>query len=476
MGILCKLPLLYIISALMSTTVDNKELWNNVLIEMELTVSKANFTTWFKDTYIIKQEEGVVYVSVPNQFVKDWLANKYHKHIIKALRELSDHVRSVEYTVSKKTSSKENLKKIDKESEDSKEGEQGEDRSRLPLQDFYRNKEDNLNPRYDFETFVVGPFNELAYAAAQAVIKAPGVSYNPLFVYGQTGHGKTHLIQAVGNKLKKDIPGLRIYYLTSEKFAVEYLNSIQKNKVNQFKEKYRKYDVLIMDDVQFFSNKEKSQEELFHLFNTLYDNNKQIIFSSDKHPNYIINLEDRLKSRFGAGMIIDIPPPDYESRMSILRAKANFNNFYVSDDIIEYLAASIEGNIRELEGTLNVLMCHAELKKGDLSIKDVKNLIKDSIKSRRIVSIKKIIKTVADFYDISEASIYEKTRKKEIVRPRQIIMYLLREDFNVSYPAIGEKLGHRDHTTVLHSCEKVKKSLEADSSLLQELNQIRTLL
>jgi chromosomal replication initiator protein len=275
---------------------DNERIWNSVLVEIELAVSKANFNTWFKDTRIFKQEEGVVYLSVPNAFAKDWLFNKYHKLILKALRNLSENVRAIEYLIAK-----DDNKRRGEETLKAASGGTAE----LPLNDFYIDKDNNLNPRYTFESFVVGPFNELAHAAAQAIVKKPGMVYNPLFIYGNTGHGKTHLIQAIGNYVKNQNQGKKIFYVTSEKFALDYVNSVQANKVNLFKEKYRKYDILIMDDIQFLSNKEKTQEELFHLFNSLYENNKQIVFSSDKHPNFIPNLEDRLKSRFAAGRIVD---------------------------------------------------------------------------------------------------------------------------------------------------------------------------
>ncbi len=446
--------------------IDNKKLWDSVLTEMELDVSKANFNTWFGDTYIIKQEEGAVCVSVPNTFVRNWLINKYHKSILRLLRTFGESIRSVEYVVSSDIARKkelENSKTISFMPE-------------LPLQDYYINKDDNLNPRYTFDNFVIGPFNELSHAASQAVIKKPGSVYNPLFIYGNTGHGKTHLIQAIGNYIKKNIEPMKIYYVTSEKFALDYINSLQSNKINYFKEKYRKYDVLIMDDIQFFSNKEKSQEELFHLFNYLHENNKQIVFSSDKHPNFIPNLEERLKSRFASGMIVDIPAPDKESRAAIIKSKAKQNNFSLKDEIADYLAQEIEGNIRELEGVLNLIVCQTQLKNKDLSILEVKNLIKNSSKPKKIISVKDIIKTISDFYNIEEASIYDKTRKKEVVRPRQLAMYILREDCNVSYPSIGQKLGGRDHTTVIHSCEKIKRELKVDHLLEQQLGQIRALL
>ena len=350
---------------------NNENLWNNVLVEIELAVSKANFNTWFKDTWILKQDEGVVFVSVPNAFAKDWLLNKYHKTILKSLRSLSENIRSVEYLIAK---------------DDGKRGGGETPRvhpgptAELPLNDFYVDKDNNLNPKYTFESFVVGPFNELAYAAAQAVVAKLGTAYNPLFIYGNTGHGKTHLIQAVGNHVKNQGGGKKVFYVTSEKYVLDYVNSVQANKVNMFKEKYRKYDILIMDDIQFLANKEKTQEELFHLFNSLYESNKQIVFSSDKHPNFIPNLEDRLKSRFAAGMIIDIPTPDRESRLAILKNKAKTSTVSIAPEVLEHLAATIEGNIRELEGMLNVLICQSQLKGKELGITEVRNLVKNSSK------------------------------------------------------------------------------------------------
>ncbi len=443
---------------------DNKKLWDSVLIEMELNLSKPNFNTWFKDTYIHKHEDGAIYLSVPNTFVQDWLSNKFHNMILKSLRSISPDIQSLQYVISKDDGKLRQI--IEKTPQATKE---------LPIADMYINKDDNLNPRYTFESFVVGPFNEFAHAASQAVIKKPGIVYNPLFVYGSTGHGKTHLIQAVGNHIK-NTSGKKIFYTTSEKFSQEYVNALQLNKPNFFKEKYRKYDVLIMDDIQFFSGKMKIQEELFHLFNHLYDNNKQIIFSSDKHPGLIQDLEDRLKSRFSAGMIVDIPTPDNESRAAIIRTKMSSNLYPLSKEVVDYLAYSVTGNIRELEGTLNSIMCQSQLKERELSLNEVKNFVKNNTKPKKLVSTKEVVKTVAEFYNIEEQSIYDKTRKKEIIKPRQIIMYILREDFNISYPAIGERLGGRDHTTVMHSCEKIKNDMKLDDMLIQEITQLRSIL
>lgn len=441
---------------------DNKKLWDSVLVEMELNLSKPNFNTWFKDTFIMKQEEGAVWLGVPNTFVQDWLGSKFHNAILKTLRALSPNIQSLHYIISRERTGEKPL--VEKAPLANKE---------LPIVDIYINKEDNLNPRYTFESFVVGPFNEFAHAASQAVIKKPGIVYNPLFIYGGTGHGKTHLIQAIGNHIK-NTSNKKVFYTTSEKFGQEYINALQLNKPNFFKEKYRKYDVLIMDDIQFFSGKMKIQEELFHLFNHLYDNNKQIIFSSDKHPGLIQDLEDRLKSRFSAGMIVDIPAPDNESRAAIIRTKSSSCAYPLSKEIVDYLAYSVVGNIRELEGIINSITCQAQLKNREVSLAEVKNLVKNNVKPKKLVSTKEVIKTVAEFYNIEEHLIYDKTRKKEIIKPRQIIMYLLREDFNISYPAIGEKLGGRDHTTVIHSCEKVKNDIKLDETLAQEINQLRS--
>ncbi|MBI1974520.1 MAG: chromosomal replication initiator protein DnaA [Candidatus Zambryskibacteria bacterium] len=444
---------------------DTRQLWQRVLVEIELGVSSANFTTWFKDTRIVKEDDGVVVLSVPNAFVKEWLVTKYHNTILKGLRGLENSIHAVEYVVNKE----EIRKKDDKLRENTYAKE-------LPLPETQVNKEDNLNPRYTFNSFVIGPFNELAHAAAQAVIKKPGIMYNPLFIYGSTGHGKTHLIQAVGNQIKIAYPSKRVYYMTSEQFGQDCMNALQNQRMHIFKEKYRKYDVLIVDDIQFFSEKQKFQEELFHLFNTLYDNNKQIIFSSDKHPYFITGLEERLKSRLSAGMTVDIPAPDKESRIAIINAKASQLNIILSQEVVDFLAHTFAGNIRDLEGVVNTLLCHSQLKEKEMSLVDVKNYIKNNIKPKKTVAVKDVVRIVSDFYNIKEESIYEKTRHKEVIKPRQVIMYLLREDFNISYPAIGQKLGGRDHTTVIHSCEKIKTDIKADQLLVDEVGQIRNLL
>ncbi len=448
---------------------DIQQLWDTVLAEIEISVSKANFTTWFKNTYAVKEEEGVFFVGVPNDFIKEWLTTKFSRDVLKSIRNHWDTIRSVEFITAKKpirqVAPPEKRETLPDNSPTPKE---------LPL-DHSVSKKNNLNPKYTFETFIIGPFNEVAYSASQAVIKKPG-SFNPLFIYGSTGIGKTHLIQATGNALLEKYPGLNIYYTSSEKFLMDYVSALQGNRINQFKEKYRTYDALIMDDIQFFSGKDKVQEELFHLFNILHEKNRQIIFSSDKHPNYIIGLEDRLKSRFSAGMIIDIARPEYESRIAILQAKLKQSNHVLSDESLDYIASHVEGNIRELEGIINNLLVQMELRNRDLNIQEIKLMIKNNIKPKKNISLEDIVKVVAHFYGIEEKLIYDKNRRKEIVEARQMAMYILREDYNISFPHIGKKLGGRDHTTVMHSCEKMSKELVDDPNRLHDLEQIRAML
>ena len=451
---------------------DTKELWSHCLVEIEGEVSKANFSTWFKNTSLVKEDSGTLYVGVPNEFVKDWLYNKFHKTIMRVLRNAWEHTRAVEYIVVKIDSKNHKLEIASPLKPDFALNPE------LPLKDLYINKEDNLNPRYTFDTFIVGPFNELAYAASQAAVARPGKQYNPLFIYGSTGLGKTHLIQSIGNAIKEKYPEKKVYYITQEKFAIDFINSVQVNRGsggNAFKEKYRKYDAIIIDDVQLVGKTEKTQEELFHLFNAFYEAGKQIVFSSDKHPNFIPGLEDRMRSRFAQGMIVDITEPEYESRFAILKAKMRDSGITLPDELAEYIASVMQGNVRELEGSLNAIILQSQLKGRFPTLLETKNLLKNSIKQKKTASVKEVVKTIADFYSIEEDSIYEKTRRKEIVKVRQVIMYILREDFNVSYPLIGQKLGGKDHTTVIHSCLKVKNDIKNDMLLAQEVDQIRAL-
>jgi len=443
-----------------------QELWEYVLTQVELSISPANFNTWFCNSFIVKiGEGGVVYIGVPSQFFKDWYMKKFHTLLLKIIRDVSYEFRNIEYLIVK-----------DERRKPVKETKNTVGMMELPLDDFYINKSDNLNPRYTFDTFVIGSFNNLAYTAAQAALGRPGITYNPLFIYGETGRGKTHLIQAIGNQFKKQYQGRKVFYLTSEKFAIDYTDSIQAGNANRFKDKYRQYDLLIMDDVQFLSKKDKTQEELFHLFNALHDTNKQIIFSSDRAPASIPDIAERLKGRLASGMAVDIGEPDPESRMAIVRKKAALHGFMLSDDVVEYVATSLSGSIRELEGMINSIVCHAQARGCAPDIAEVRQSLRSFTRPQKNISVKNVVDKVAEFYGIDEESIYEKTRRREVVRPRQVIMYILREDFSISYPTIGTKLGGRDHTTVIHSCEKIKREILVDTNLASEIQTIRTIL
>lgn len=443
-----------------------RELWEYILTQVELSISPANFNTWFRNSFIVKiGEDGVLYVGVPSQFFKDWYVKKFHTLLLKIVRDISYEFRNIEYLIVK-----DERRRVQKEAKHARSA------LELPLDEFYINKSDNLNPRYTFDTFVIGAFNTLAYAAAQAVLGRPGITYNPLFIYGDTGRGKTHLIQAIGNQFKKQYPGRKAFYLTSEKFTIDYTDSVQAGTANRFKDKYRQYDLLIMDDVQFLSKKLKTEEELFHLFNTLHDTNKQIIFSSDRAPVAIPDIAERLKGRLASGMTVDIGEPDPESRMAIVRKKAGVHGVMLSDEVIEYVATSMSGSIRELEGMVNNIICHAQVKGFAPDISEVRQSLRSFTRPQKSISVKNVVDKVANFYGIDEESIYEKTRRREVVRPRQVIMYILREDFNISYPTIGTKLGGRDHTTVIHSCEKIKREVVVDNDLAKEIQNIRTLL
>lgn len=442
---------------------DYQQLWNSVLSQIELELSRVNYNTWFKNTRIVDYKDGEVFIGVPNEFVKDWLLQKYQKFILRILRTIHEGVRSVSFVVVKPDQVKKN-------------GIVSTPHQTLPLSDLYINKDDGLNPKYTFETFIVGPFNDVAFATAQAIINNLGILYNPFFVHGNTGLGKTHLMQSIGNAVKKKYPDRKVFYTSLEKFYMDYVNATNLNKINAFKEKYRKYDVFIMDDIQFINGKEKTQDELFHLFNALYETNKQIIFSSDKHPNLIVGLEDRLRSRFNHGMIVDVMTPSLESRLAIIKAKARGYEDKIGDDVLQYIAETIQGNIRELEGIVLSLIGQIAARQTVITTNDVKTILKNNIRTKKSISIPDVVKLISDYYQISDSFIYKKTRRKDIVRPRQIVMYVLREDFDISYPMIGDKLGGRDHTTVIHSYEKIKNELKNDPHLSKEIDDIRALL
>ena len=446
---------------------NTEELWQAMLAQIQFNISKANFATWFKNTEVLAKKDGQVIISVPNNFSKEWLENKYNKLIFKILHSLDEEIKEVKYSVDRPGLKASAAPVAVLESYDN-------DVPQLEFQELKIHKESNLNPRYTFESFIVGPFNELAQAAAWAVAKNPGATYNPLFIYGGVGLGKTHLLQAIGNEVSRKIPQKKIKYTSSEKFTSGIVNSIKNHDVEKFKSLYQDIDVLMIDDVQFLSGKEKTQEEFFHVFNGLYEKNKQIILSSDRPPKAISALEERLRSRFEGGMIADISLPDLETRLAILKAKAQEKRVSFADDILEYIAANIQINIRELEGALNRLTAYQKLNNKSPDLEIAKTLLKNVIFSpKRLANPEKIIRAVAVFYDLKERDLIAVSRKKEIVRPRQIAMYFLRKELKSSFPFIGKKFGGKDHTTAIHAYKKIAKEIETNENLTEEISLIK---
>lgn len=443
----------------------SEELWQAVLAEVQLSISRANYITWFKNTEIISNENGVILVSVPNNFSKEWLENKYNKIVFKTLKSLDEGAKEIQYIISHKEL---------KESSPRKESPLPPEETQLRFEELKVDKETNLNPRYTFESFIVGPFNELAHAAATAIAKNPGQTYNPFFIYGGVGLGKTHLLQAVGNETLKNFNDKTVKYIPSESFVSQIVSAIRNHKMEDLKDNFRKIDILIIDDIQFLAGKEKTQEEFFHIFNALYEKNKQIIISSDRPPSAIPALEERLRSRFEGGMIADISFPDLETRIAILKTKAQERKIDLSNEIFNYLATVFQKNIRELEGSLSRILVFQKQKNIPIDLESVKILFQNIISAPpKTTSPKKILQAVAGFYDLKEKDLIRESRKKEIVRPRQIAMYLLREEIKSSYPSIGRKFGGKDHTTAIYACEKIGKELKNSETLNNELSLIK---
>lgn len=445
------------------------EFWRAALAEIEVSISRANFLTWFKNTAIVSKKDGVVVVAVPNAFTKEWLENKYNRLVLRSARNLSGDVKDVKFII--RTQGAE----LDKKPLHQKELQGAVFEGQLGFSEVETDRETNLNPRYSLENFIIGSSNELAHAASVAVAKTPGEVYNPLFIYGGVGLGKTHLLQAIGNEVRKNDPKKKIKYVSSERFTYELVSAIKSRGTESFKEAYRQVDLLIIDDIHFISGKETTQEEFFHTFNALYERNKQIILSSDRPPKAIPTLEERLRSRFEGGMIADVIPPNYETRLAILKAKAAEKKYSLDEEIFDYIANAFTTNIRELEGALNRLLATTRLSGSNVSLDKVKAVLsaqQDRLKTK--LTPKAIIKAVSDFYDVREETLIDKSRKREIVRPRQICMYLIRKELRNSYPFIGDRFGGRDHTTVMHACIKISKELQTNETLAEELDLIKS--
>jgi len=445
---------------------EKETIWEKALARIQLDISEPNFKTWFKGTNISDIKDNKVVVSVPSNFVRSWIKNKYHKKILKALKYIDKNIKDVDYIINTSNYQPKSDKRRDKIEESSI--------NQMEFQEFTVDHETGLNPKYTFDNFIIGPFNELAYAAGSAVSDNPGFIYNPLFIYSKTGLGKTHLLQAVGNKIKNNEKKKRVLYIPAQRFISEIISAIRGNKMEEFKYKYKDIDVFIIDDIQFLSGKEKTQEEFFHTFNDLYEKDKQIILSSDRHPKSISELTSRLRSRFEGGMITDISYPDTETRAAILKTKAHEKGFSLSDEICYHIAENIKRNIRELEGVLNKIIIHQQVHKKPINIDDVKLIINNINQiSSSSLSFSKLLKTVSAFYDINEREITGSSRKKEIVKSRQIVIYFLRKDLHYSFPYIAKKIGGKDHTTIMYSFSKIEREMKTNNDIKEEISHIK---
>jgi len=446
------------------------EMWQSVLGELELQISKPNFLTWLKQSELVSknEREGEVLIGLPNNFAKEWVRNKYHKLILGSLRNLDSAIRCVDYAVL--TQLKEDTKR---------------DRQKLPsvkepapqqqLADLHVDPNTNLNPRYALNLFVVGSSNEFAHAAVQAVVENVGKKYNPLFIYGGVGLGKTHLLQGAGNEIvERYEKKVRVLYVTSERFINDVVWALRHKRMEDIKNKYRDIDVLIIDDIQYISGKAATEQEFFYTFNVLHEHNKQIILSSDRPPAAIPTLEERLRSRFEGGMIADISYPDYELRLAILKNNLQQKNIVLENDVLEFIASKVQRNIRELEGVLNKVIFYQQYKQEEITVKKLEEIVSEAAQvSSKNVTVNDIIKTVAEFFEVSPNDITNRSRKREIVEPRQICMYLLRDVLKFSYPHIGEKVGKRDHTTAMHACVKISRELNKNPALNQKVMLVK---
>ncbi len=451
-------------------------LWQAVLGEIELSVSRGNFLTWFKNTEMIRYKDDVVVVGVPNIFVKNQLERKFNNLIIEVLNKNGTKPSRVEYKIHTNAAQ---IRRVEDVLKNPGSGPSANTaavsfKAKPAIANITHSYRQGLNERYNFENFVVGASNELAYAACQAIAQKPGTKYNPLFIYGGVGIGKTHLIQAVGNSIRATKPGAKVVYASTEQFVQEFVDSLRiKKNTSDFASFYRSADVLIVDDVQFLAGKERVQDEFFHTFNTLYQGNKQIIMSSDKPPKDIPTLEERLRSRFAWGMTIDMQTPDFETRCAILQAKANSQEIELPQAVVEFLAAHVQSNIRELEGALNQLLAFCEMRHVDPDLQVVTAMFEGGKNRPKHINARQIVERTPKHFQISVDDILGPKRDKDIVVPRQIAMYMLRCELHMSFPKIAHELGRKDHTTAIHSVDKIEKEMSYDSPIKQNVGELK---
>jgi len=428
------------------------QIWLNIKAELKNSVETQIYSTWIEPIQCINFDKSAITLKVPNKFFKDWLIEKYGVLLSRYIKNLYGEAFNIVYTYEPETTASQNVTQAIHHITDEKKDE--------------KLSPDELSATYTFDNFVVGPSNRFAHAAFVAVSDSPAKSYNPLFLYGGAGLGKTHLMQASAHLIKKRFTSLKVLYITSEAFTNQLISAIQNRSTEKFRKWYRNIDVLLMDDIQFIAGKNSSQEEFFHTFNALYDDNKQIIVSSDRPPKDISLMEKRLLSRFSWGLVADIQPPNFETRVAILKKKVEGENINIPDEVVFYIAEKIKNNIRELQGALVRVIAYCTLINTKLSVETAKHILKDMfIEEESKINMELIQQKVCDYFSISLNHIKSKKRNKSIVYPRQIAMYLARKLINISLPDIGESFGGRDHTTVMHACDKIEQDLTTDLKL-----------
>ncbi|MBD3360380.1 chromosomal replication initiator protein DnaA [Candidatus Peregrinibacteria bacterium] len=470
----------------------HKDLWLSVLKRIKPTIKKAHFLTWFQDSTIIKNKERSVVVGFPTTYARDWVLAKYNLKIHQALQEIDSSISKIDYEVHSKLSEKNNSDGVDVKGlfaiEDEKKVRKVRNLSEVNVRKGNGHVSSKmLNDKYLLNNFIVGNENRLPHAACSAVASLPGGIYNPLYIYGNSGLGKTHLIQAVGNEILKNYPDKIVKYVTAERFVTEVVDAIGKRFMKKFKDLYRKVDCFLVDDVQFFANKNSTQQEFFHTFNELYDNNKQIIITSDRPPSELEDLGERLKSRFGMGMVIELLFPDFETRLAILQQKCQEFEMIIDPEVLRFVANNVHNNVRELEGVLRQIAAESQLFEKVPTIRSVAEIIKRLNKAQKIIGydleankeymiVKKasdVMRVVAGYYDLTVDELVGKDRRKEIMLPRQICMYLIKNELGYSYESIGVNFGGRNHTTVMHACNKTASRLRKDLRLVRDINAIK---
>jgi len=451
------------------------EIWRNTLGELQVILSKANFETWFKNTFIIDYKKGIFTIGVPTFFVEDWLKKKYFKEIQKSLQnQIDEPIQNIKFKIA--TPNSEQIFSLEKDKLIHKPVDKVVEKHEPSLYNQPALENTTLNPDYRFENFVVGPSNQLSFAAAQAVAKKIGQMYNPLFIYGESGLGKTHLMQAIGHEFLKNKPSGRVLYVSTETFVNDFIQAVSSGfgKAKDFKNRYRNVDLLLIDDIQFLSTKESTQDEFFHTFNHLHQNKKQVVLTSDRSPNEIKGLEIRLKTRFEGGMVTDIAKPDLETREAILRQKAKKLNKNVDTEIITFIAQNITSSVRELEGVLNKLIAMCELINVEVTLDKAKEIIGNIAENKKQrITPEVIFREINKFYKIQIEDLLSKKRTKELVVPRQITMYLLRHVCGMSFPEIGKEMGGKDHSTIMHGCSKIESMVSSNNRLKDDLGILK---